>query len=235
MRPAVADRAADVLVVENDAVPREGLRNVLEADGCEVRVAGDAERVLPLLERDGAPDLIVLDAPLPTRGVLELCRRLRRRYADLLLVLICEADAIEDRVAGLRAGADEYVGKPFAPEEVAARVHALLRRAGRRALGAVVLRHGAIRLDGAARRASRGDEGLDLTRTEFDLLALFLRHPGEVLERSFIYERVWGHAAEYASNSLEVYVSSLRRKLERRSAARVIRTVRGVGYVLGEA
>jgi two-component system response regulator MprA len=235
MRPAAADRAADVLVIENDAVPREGLRSVLEADGCEVRVAGDADRVLPLLERDGAPDLMVLDAPLPTRRVVDLCRRLRRRHTDLLLVLICEADAIEDRVAGLRAGADEYVGKPFAPAEVAARVHALLRRAGRRAPGAVVLRHGTIRLDGAARRASLGDEGLDLTKTEFDLLELFLRHPGEVLERWLIYERVWGHAAEYASNSLEVYVSSLRRKLERRSAARVIRTVRGVGYVLGDA
>jgi two-component system response regulator MprA len=231
--PSVADaRAPDVLVAIEGDEPRRQLRGELEADGCDVRFAAETEAVVHMVERDGPPDVMVLEAP--GGRVLERCRRLRRRYADLPLVLICEADDTADRVAGLRAGADEYVGKPFAAEEVAARVHVLLRRGGLRRLGAVILRHGTIRLNGAARVASREAEDLQLTKTEFDLLELFLRHPGEVLERSFIYERVWGHGAEFASNSLEVFVSSLRRKLERRSATRVIRTVRGVGYVLAD-
>jgi two-component system response regulator MprA len=230
MRPVAPDRAPDVLVVTDGEESRRRLRGALEADGCEVRSSSDTDRVVRLLEDDGVPDVMVLEAP--GGRVLERCRRLRRRFDDLLLVLISDADATADRVAGLRAGADEYLGKPFAPEEVAARVHVLLRREGIRKLGAAILRYGTIRLDGAARSASQGADDLELTKLEFDLLELFLRHPGEVLERSFIYERVWGHGPEFASNSLEVYVSSLRRKLEQRSAERVIRTVRGVGYVL---
>jgi two-component system response regulator MprA len=232
MRALAPDPAPDVLVAIDGDEPRQSLRGMLEADGCEVRFAADTEPVVPLLERDGLPDVMVLEAP--GGRVLERCRELRRRYSGLLLVLISEAGATEDRVAGLRAGADEYLGKPFAPEEVAARVHVLLRRKGVRRLGAAILRHGTIRLNRAARVASQDAEDLNLTRMEFDLLELFLRHPGEVLGRSFIYERVWGHDAEFASNSLEVYVSSLRRKLERKSAPRVIRTVRGVGYALDD-
>jgi two-component system, OmpR family, response regulator MprA len=232
MHAVAPDVAPDVLVAIDGEQPRQSLRGVLEADGCEVRFASDTEPVFPLLERDGLPDVMVLEAP--GGRVPERCRELRHRYAGLLLILISDADGIDDRVAGLRAGADEYLGKPFAPEEVAARVHVLLRRKGMRRLGAAILRHGTIRLNRAARVVSQDAEALDLTKMEFNLLELFLRHPGEVLGRSFIYERVWGHDAEFASNSLEFYVSSLRRKLERESAPRVIRTVRGVGYILDD-
>ena len=207
---------------------------MLEAEGCEVRFALDADAALIAIAEGGAPDVMVVDAPLPASRGLDLCRRLRRRYADLSLVLICAADAIEDRVAGLRAGADEYVGKPFAPEEIGARVHVLLRRAGLNRPRRAILRHGTVTLDGFARRAHQDSVCLELTKTEFDLLELFLRHPGEVLERSFIYERVWGYDSEFSSNSLEVYVSSLRRKLEQRARPRQIHTVRGVGYLLGD-
>jgi two-component system response regulator MprA len=233
MGVAADERAPDILVAVDGKESRDRLRGVLEADGCDVRFASEAEPVVRLLERDGSPDVMVLEAP--AGRVRELCRRVRRRFADLRLVLICEADALEDRVAGLRAGADDYVGKPFAADEVAARVHVLLRRDGLRRMGAAVLRHGTIRLDGATRQATQREEPVGLTKTEFDLLELFLRHPGEVLMRWFIYERVWGHDGGFSANSLEVYVSSLRRKLEREGAPRVIRTVRGIGYVLDPA
>ena len=156
----------------------------------------------------------------------------RRRYADLSLLLIAGANRIEDRIAGLRAGADDCVGRPFAAEEIAARIDVLLRRDGMRRIGAAVLRHGSVVLDRATRQAYPGDARLELTRTECDLLELFLLYPGEALRRSFIYERVWDSDARYHSNSLEVYVSSLRRKLEKHGHSRLIHTLRGVGYVL---
>jgi two-component system response regulator MprA len=234
MHASALDYSADVLVVERDADSCEALRRVLEAEGCAVRFAFDADEALVELAVEGAPDVVVLDAALPTGRILDLCRRLRRRYAELSLVLICAADAIEDRVAGLRAGADDYVGKPFAPEEIGARVHVLLRRTDSARPRWAVLRHGTLRLDGRARQVHQGGDCLDLTKTEFDLLELFLRHPGRVLDRSFIYERVWGHTDEFSSNSLEVYVSSLRHKLERPARPRVIHTVRGVGYLFGD-
>jgi two-component system response regulator MprA len=223
------------LVVERDVESRAALRDVLEAEGCAVRFAFDPDEALIAIAQGGAPDVMVVDAPLPASRGLDLCRRLRRRYDDLALVLISASDAIEDRVAGLRAGADGCVGKPFAPEEIAAQVHVLLRRAGLSRSRGAILSQGTVTLDGVARRAHQDGVYLELTKTEFDLLELFLRHPGQVLERSFIYERVWGHDSEFTSNTLEVYVSSLRRKLERRDRVRLIQTVRGVGYLLADA
>ena len=226
------ERAASVLVVNSEPTSRERLRRVLEADGCEVRLAAGADEALRLLEETGTPDVVVVDAPPRATAALRLCEVLRRRYADLSLLLIAGANRVEDRIAGLRAGADDCVGRPFAAEEIAARVDVLLRRDGMRRLGAAVLRHGSLVLNRATRQAYQGDARLELTRTEFDLLELFLLYPGEALRRSFIYERVWDSDARYHSNSLEVYVSSLRRKLEKQGHSRLIHTLRGVGYVL---
>ncbi|MCW3015277.1 MAG: DNA-binding response regulator [Solirubrobacterales bacterium] len=205
---------------------------MLEAEGCHPLLASHEDEVLQLLKSSGAPDAAILDVcPQGTRG-LGLCRLLRRLYVDLPLLLVSAADDVEHRVAGLDAGADDYVGKPFAPEEVAARLRVLLRRTGLRRMGAEVLRYGRLELNRTTRQAYRTGEELELTRTEFDLLELFLLYPGDVLKRSFIYERVWGYDVEFSSNSLEVYVSLLRAKLEQHDRPRVIQTVRGVGYVL---
>lgn len=225
-----ADRLGSVLVVDAEPASRERLRRVLEAEGCEVRLASDEGEAMQVLEEIGAPDVAILDAPGPATAGLRLCRRLRRRYLDLPLLLISAAKGIEDRVAGIRAGADDHIGKPVAAEEVAATVQVLLRTGAHRLRAA--LHHGTLELNRATWQAYHAGERLKLTRTEFDLLELFLLHPGEVLHRAFIYERVWGYGVEYHSNSLEVYVSSLRRKLERHGRPRLIHTVRSVGYVL---
>jgi two-component system response regulator MprA len=233
--PGAADRAANVLVVDARPSSRRRLRRLLESEGCHVLLASHEDEALHLLERRGAPDAAILDVNPRGAGGLRLCRLLRRLYIDLPLMLVSAADEVEHRVAGLDAGADDYVGKPFAVDEVAARLRVLLRRTGRRRMGAEVLRYDLLELNRTTRQAHRGGEGLELTRTEFDLLDLFLQHPGEVLGRSFIYDRVWGYDIEFSSNSLEVYVSSLRAKLEQDDGPRVIQTVRGVGYVLRAA
>ncbi len=222
------------LVVAAEADPRERLRRALESEGCDVRFAAGFDAALERLTDTGAPDVVIVASEADAAGVLHFCRLVRRRHVDLAVLLIAPASSSEDRAAGLRAGADDYLGEFCSPEEVTARVHALLRRAGARRLEAAVMRFGSLKLNGVTREAFAGSERLPLTPTEFDLLELHLLHSGEVLERPFIYHRIWGHSPRFASNILEVHVSSLRRKLERDGRPRVLQTVRGVGYVVRE-
>ena len=222
------------LVVAAEPEPRERLRRALEPEGCEVRFAADVDAALEHLTDTSAPDVVIVASAADAAGVLHFCRLVRRRHVDLAVLLIARASSSEDRAAALRAGADDYIGEFCSLEEVTARVHALLRRAGARRLETAVMRLGSLELNGVTREAFAGSERLPLTPTEFDLLELHLLHPGEVLERSFIYHRIWGHSPRFASNILEVHVSSLRRKLERDGRPRVLQTVRGVGYVARE-
>jgi two-component system response regulator MprA len=176
----------------------------------------------------------VLDVMMPYVGGLEVCRRLRADDNRTPIIVLTARDEVGDRVAGLDAGADDYLAKPFALEELRARVRALLRRSSVAAGDGEVLSHGGLRLDLESREVYRGDRRLDLTRTEFALLELFLRNAGRVLTRDLITDRVWGYPFEPASNSLEVFIGYLRRKTEAAGEPRLIHTVRGVGYRLSE-
>jgi two-component system response regulator MprA len=172
---------------------------------------------------------------MPRLDGLEACRRLRARGDDLPVLLLTARDGVADRVNGLDVGADDYLVKPFALEELLARLRALLRRAGGAGAASDVLAYADLRLDPATREVSRGDRAIVLTRTEFALLELFLRHPRQVLTRAILLDKVWGFDFETSSNSLEVYVGHLRRKTEAGGEPRLLHTVRGVGYVLREA
>ena len=221
-----------ILVVDDDRAMREGLERVLRRDGHEVVVAADGESAWSALAAC-PPDAIVLDLLLPDSDGVEICRALRRGGDRTPVLMLTARDAVADRVAGLDAGADDYVVKPFALEELRARVRALLRRASP-ADADGLLRCADLELDPSAYEARRGARALALTRTEFHLLELFLRHPRQVLTRSVIFERVWGYDFGSASRSLEVYVGYLRRKLEADGEPRLLHTVRGVGYILRE-
>ena len=221
-----------MLVVDDEPSVREALRRALTLEGYEVDLANDGSQALRKLSSAG-PDAIVLDVLMPEVDGLEVCRRLRT-LGDLTPVLVLTArDAISDRVAGLDAGADDYLVKPFALEELLARLRALLRRAGSQE-GADKLRFADLELDPVAHEVRRGDRPIQLTRTEFLLLELLLLHPRQVLTRSVIFDRVWGYDFGPSSNSLEVYIGYLRRKTESDGEPRLIHTVRGVGYVLKE-
>ena len=221
-----------ILVVDDDRAMREGLERVLRRDGYEVVVAADGQSARSLLA-GSPPDAVVLDLGLPDSDGVEICRALRRAGDRTPVLMLTARDAVADRVAGLDAGADDYVVKPFALEELRARVRALLRRASPAAADGL-LRYADLELDPSAYEARRGGRAMALTRTEFHLLELFLRHPRQVLTRSVIFERVWGYDFGSASRSLEVYVGYLRRKLELDGEPRLLHTVRGVGYVLRE-
>lgn len=221
-----------MLVVDDEPSVREALRRALTLEGYEVDLANGGSQALRKLSSAG-PDAIVLDVLMPEVDGLEVCRRLRT-LGDLTPVLVLTArDAISDRVAGLDAGADDYLVKPFALEELLARLRALLRRAGSQE-GADKLRFADLELDPVAHEVRRGDRPIQLTRTEFLLLELLLLHPRQVLTRSVIFDRVWGYDFGPSSNSLEVYIGYLRRKTESDGEPRLIHTVRGVGYVLKE-
>jgi two-component system response regulator MprA len=222
-----------ILVVDDERAVRESLRRALQLEGYTVELAATGDEALWRLERqDTAPDAIVLDVLMPGTDGLEVCRRLRRAGNRTPILMLTARDHVEDRVAGLDAGADDYVVKPFALEELFARVRALLRRTGN---GAVeVLRFGDLELNPSTREVRRAGDTIELTRTEFALLELFMLHPRQVLTRSIIFERVWGYDFGYGSNSLDVYVGYLRRKTEAGSKPRLIQTVRGVGYALRE-
>jgi two-component system response regulator MprA len=226
--------AMRIFVVEDDQAVRDALRRALELEGYGVELAGDGEEALRRLdERDVEPDAIVLDVLMPKLDGLEMCRRLRRSGNRTPVLMLTARDQVADRVAGLDAGADDYLVKPFALEELLARVRALLRRT---ANGAVdVLRFADLELDPATREVRRGGELIELTRTEFSLLELFLLNPRQVLTRSLIFERVWGYDFGFGSNSLDVYIGYLRRKTEQGGRPRLIQTIRGVGYALREA
>ena len=222
-----------ILVVDDERAVRESLRRALELEGYEVALAGDGAEALEKLKEPDQPDAMILDVLMPRVDGLEVCRRVRRAGNRLPVLMLTARDAVENRVAGLDAGADDYVTKPFALEELRARVRALLRRTA--ADTTETLTFSGLELDTGTREVRRDGEPIELTRTEFSLLELFLRNPRQVLTRSVIFERVWGYDFGFASNSLDVYIGYLRRKTEAGGRHRVIQTVRGVGYALREA
>jgi len=223
-----------ILVVDDDRPVLESLRRSLAFNGYEVDLASDGHEALTRLA-ERRPDAIVLDVMMPRLDGLETCRRLRAAGEDLPVLMLTARDAVSDRVAGLDAGADDYLPKPFALEELLARLRALLRRTGRAGGPEEVLRFADLTVDPATREVTRGGRPIRLTRTEFALLELLIRHPRQVLTRSRILEDVWGYDFPTTENSLEVYVGYLRRKTESEGEARLIHTVRGVGYTLRES
>lgn len=223
-----------VLVVDDDRAVRESLRRSLEFNGYSVEMASDGAEALA---RAGAihPDAIVMDVMMPRLDGLETTRMLRAAGNDVPVLVLTARESVTDRVDGLDAGADDYLVKPFALEELLARLRALLRRSQRSEDGDSrdePLTYADLTLDPETREVRRGDRPISLTRTEFSLVELFLRRPKRVLERSFILEEVWGFDFPTTANSLEVYVGYVRRKLEAEDEPRLIHTVRGVGYVL---
>jgi two-component system response regulator MprA len=221
-----------VLVVDDERAVRDSLRRALELEGYDVELAADGEEALERLAQNGEPDAIVLDILMPKMDGLEVCRRLRREGHRLPVLMLTARDEVENRVAGLDAGADDYVTKPFALEELLARLRALLRRTT--SGSGEVLRFADLELDPKTREVRRAGEPIELTRTEFSLLELFLLNPRQVLTRTVIFERVWGYDFGFSSNSLDVYIGYLRRKTEAGDRPRLIQTVRGVGYALRE-
>jgi two-component system response regulator MprA len=222
-----------VLVVDDEPAVREALERALRLAGYEVELAADGEEALVRLSlQPGAADLVVLDVLMPNVDGIEVSRRLRQRGNSVPILMLTARDGVEDRVTGLDAGADDYVVKPFALEELFARVRALLRRTGNGEED--VLSFGGLELDPRRYEVQRDGEPIELTRTEFSLLELLLRNPRQVLTRSLIFERVWGYDFGPSSNSLEVYIGYLRRKTEAGGRPRLIHTVRGIGYALRE-
>ena len=220
-----------MLVIDDDQGLRRAVARALEFEGYDVAVAPDGVEALAFFDQDGdEPDVVVLDVLMPNLDGIATCRAIRATSAVPILMLTAR-HTVEDRVAGLDAGADDYLGKPFAVVELTARLRALLRRA---APDEGPLRYADLELDADALTVQRGGRRVDLTRIEFSLLQLFLSHPREVLSRPLIFEAIWGYEIDLASNSLEVYVGSLRRKTEAAGEPRLIHTVRGVGYVLRE-
>jgi len=219
-----------ILVVDDERAVRDSLRRALELEGYEIELAGDGREALYRLDTDSQPDAVILDVLMPGLDGLEVCRRLRASGNSVPVLMLTARDAVENRVEGLDAGADDYVTKPFALEELLARVRALIRRTTDDA--DEKLRFADLELDPGTREVTRDGEQIELTRTEFSLLELFMRNPRQVLTRSIIFERVWGYDFGFASNSLDVYIGYLRRKTEAGGRPRLIHTVRGVGYAL---
>jgi two-component system response regulator MprA len=221
-----------ILLVEDDPKVADLVRWELDQQGYAVEVAHDGESGLAWARRD-APDLLILDVVLPRLSGLEICRQLRAEGDTVPILMLTGRDAVPDRVAGLDAGADDYLVKPFAMEELVARVRALLRRHLPPSDGQV-LRLADLTMNTATREVRRGRRLLNLTAREFDLLELFLRHPRQVLTRDVIHDHVWGYGFGGESNVIEVYVRYVRAKLEAGGESRLLQTVRGVGYVLRE-
>ncbi|MBE1500765.1 two-component system response regulator MprA [Amycolatopsis lexingtonensis] len=225
-----------ILVVDDDRAVRESLRRSLEFNGYQVELASDGAQALEAIIAD-RPDAMVLDVMMPRLDGLEVARRLRSTGDDLPILVLTARDTVSDRVSGLDAGADDYLPKPFALEELLARLRALLRRASPDAQAgqaSEMLSFADLTLDPGTREVRRGGREISLTRTEFALLELFLSYPKHVLTRGRILEEVWGYDFPTSGNALEVYVGYLRRKTEAEGEPRLIHTVRGVGYVLRE-
>jgi two-component system, OmpR family, response regulator MprA len=219
-----------ILVVDDEPAVREALERILRLERFEVALAVDGREAVRM--QAAAPaDAVLLDVLMPGLDGLEVCRRMRDTGDRTPVLMLTARDEVGDRVAGLEAGADDYLSKPFALEELLARLRALLRRSGWDG-DRQVLRFDDLELDPRSHEVRRGERVIELTRTEFLLLELFLCHPRQVLTRDQIFERVWGYDFGPASNSLEVYVGYLRRKTEAEGEPRLLHTVRGVGYVL---
>jgi two-component system response regulator MprA len=221
-----------VLVVDDEPAVRQALDRALRFEGYQTEVADDGPAALGA-HAERPADAIVLDVAMPRMDGLEVCRRLRQAGDHTPVLMLTARAAVNDRVAGLDAGADDYLVKPFALEELLARIRALLRRSAP-AGDDEVLRYADLSLDPGTREVRRGSRSMELTRTEFLLLDLFMRHPRQVLTRSAIFEHVWGYDFGSTSNSLGVYMGYLRRKTEVGDEPRLLHTVRGVGYVLRE-
>jgi two-component system response regulator MprA len=222
-----------ILVVDDEPAVLQALRRALAFEGYKVRTADDGRAALDSLLSDPA-DAVLLDVSMPGIDGLEVCRRLRAAGDRTPILMLTARHATADRVAGLDAGADDYLVKPFALEELLARIRALLRRVAADGDQEPVYRVADLSLEPATRIVRRGGRLIELTRTEFSLLELLLRNAGQVLTREIIFDRVWGYDFGASSNSLEVYIGYLRRKTEAEGEPRLIHTVRGVGYVLRE-
>jgi two-component system response regulator PrrA len=223
---------AQVLVVDDDAAIRQALERALRLEGFAVSEAGDGETALDVLERD-PPAAVVLDVTMPGIDGVEVTRRARARGDDVPILILSARDGVDDRVAGLAAGADDYLVKPFAMEELLARLQALLRRRPDRAR--VALSVGDLRIDPPRHRATFDGRDLDLTAREFELLEVLARHAGMVLTRQQLLEQVWGYTFDVQTNVVDVFVGYLRRKLEAGGDPRILHTVRGSGFVLRAA
>jgi two-component system, OmpR family, response regulator MprA len=220
-----------VLVVDDEPAVRRALERALMLESYDVELAADGREALDRLAEHPA-DAVILDVMMPGIDGLEVCRRLRAAGDRTPVLMLTARDAVDDRVTGLDAGADDYLVKPFALRELQARVRALLRRASDEDGGGEVLRFGDLTLDPIAHEVHRGDRLVELSKTEFMLLELFMKHPRQVLTRSTIFENVWGYDFGPTSNALGVYIGYLRRKTEEGGEPRVLHTVRGIGYVL---
>jgi two-component system response regulator MprA len=219
-----------LLVVDDDPSVREALALVLDLNGFDVTTAADGLQAIRTIARE-SPDAVVLDVLMPQIDGLEVCRRIRRTGDRTPVLMLTARAEVSERVAGLEAGADDYLAKPFAHEELVARLRALLRRTGWEGDDRI-LRFADLELDPVGHEVRRDDRVLELTRTEFLLLELLMLHPRQVLTRATIFDRVWGYDFGPASNSLEVYIGYLRRKTEAGGEPRLVHTVRGIGYVL---
>ena len=228
-----------LLVVDDEQAVRESLRRSLRFNGYEVLTANDGLEAVEMVRAEN-PELLILDVMMPNMDGLEVCRTLRSEGWDRPILVLTARDGVSDRVAGLDAGADDYLPKPFALEELLARVRSLVRRASADSIAAEApvesrLSFEDLELDADTREVSRGGRAISLTRTEFALLQLLMENPRKVLSRSKILEEVWGYDFPTSGNALEVYIGYLRKKTEGESYARLIHTVRGVGYVLRES
>jgi len=223
-----------IVVVDDEQAVRDSLRRSLSFNGYDIAVAEDGEQALDVIEKE-QPDLVILDVMMPKMDGLEVCRHLRSHGDDRPILVLTARDGVSDRVAGLDAGADDYLPKPFALEELLARVRSLLRRAAAEASGPssqAEITFEDLKLNPDTRDVVRGNRTISLTRTEFALLQLLMTNPRRVLSRSTILEEVWGYDFPTSGNALEVYIGYLRRKTEQEGEPRLIHTVRGVGYVL---
>ncbi len=225
------EKNAHILIVDDDSRVTSALRRTLAYEGYQVSSTLDGEGALAIA-RTKSPDLVILDLMLPGIDGLEVCRRLRAVDDDITVLMLTARDAVADRVAGLETGADDYLVKPFALEELLARIKALLRRRIPPDIQREVLCFADLELDTAMRQAKRADRTIELSTTEYELLVLFLRNPRIVLTRSILMDRIWGRDFEGGPNVLEVYIGHLRNKLEQNGEKRLIQTVRGAGYVL---
>ena len=221
-------REMRILVVDDEPAVRAALQRALALERYEVELAADGDEALDRVARS-PPDAVVLDVAMPGLDGLQVCRRMRAAGDRTPVLMLTARDAVDDRVEGLDAGADDYLVKPFALRELQARLRALLRRTDR---GTEALRYADLVLDPAAHEVRRSERRVELSRTEFTLLELFMRHPRQVLARGQIFEAVWGYDLGATSNALGVYMGYLRRKTEAGGEPRLLHTVRGVGYVL---